>query len=325
MNTHDISKESRIWVTGGTGFLGKHVLNTLSISGYKNIIGTGSNIDLCNRHTVDNFIRDFNPDVVIHLAAYCGGIGANNARPGEYFYKNILMGINVIDACRKFNIKKLVLVGTVCSYPSFTPIPFKESSLWDGYPEPTNAPYGVAKLALYEQAKAYRAQFGLNSVYLLPANLYGPGDNFSVTSSHVIPALIRKFCAAVTDGLDTISVWGDGSPSRDFLHVDDAARAIVLAMANYNGADPVNIGTGIETSISSIVKHISEIVGFNGKVAYNTFKPNGQQRRCLDVSRAKAMFRFTARIPFIDGLREVIQWWEDNKGAIIEAENEQST
>lgn len=251
-------------------------------------------------------------DVVIHLAAHVGGIGLNQVKPAELFYDNLMMGAQLIHAAYEAGVEKFVCVGTICAYPKFTPVPFKEDDLWDGYPEETNAPYGIAKKALLVQLQAYRQQYGLNGIYLLPVNLYGPEDNFDPSSSHVIPALIRKVHEAQTQGQQELAVWGDGSPTREFLYSEDAARGIVMGTQRYNQPDPVNLGTGSEISIRNLVELICELMAFDGKITWETDKPNGQPRRCLDVTRAKQSFGFTTQVDFKQGLRNTIDWYRQH-------------
>lgn len=295
-----MSEENRIIVTGGSGFLGKHVISELRSRSF-NAIALNRTADLVNsQYKFDS------TDTVIHLASKCGGIGANMASPGEFFYDNIMMGINVIQSCLANKVKKLVMVGTVCSYPKHTPAPFKEDDLWNGFPEETNSPYGIAKKSLLVMLNAYREQYGLNSIYLIPVNLYGPGDNFDLNSSHVIPALIRKCLVAKKTNIPEIVCWGDGSATREFIYVGDAARAIVDAMVLYNDPDPVNIGSGNEISIRDLTMLVKDLVGYNGNVVWDTTKPNGQPRRVLDVSRARERFGFTVSTSLIDGLRTTI-------------------
>jgi GDP-L-fucose synthase len=253
------------------------------------------------------------PTVVLHLAAEVGGIGANRDNPGRFFYSNMAMGLHLIEQARIHGIKKFVQIGTICAYPKFTPVPFQEEDLWNGYPEETNAPYGIAKKALLVMLQSYRQQYGLNGIFLLPVNLYGPGDNFDLQTSHVIPALIRKLCTAVERNEDEVVIWGTGSASREFLFVKDATRAIVMATKTYDGPDPVNLGAGFEITIKDLVEKIKELTGFKGKIVWDTSKPDGQPRRCLDTSRARKYFDFEARMPFDQGLRETIEWWKANQ------------
>jgi GDP-L-fucose synthase len=258
---------------------------------------------------VERLYRDMRPDVVIHLAAVVGGIGANRENPGRYFYENLMMGVQLIEAARLNGTEKFVQIGTICAYPKFTPVPFHEDELWNGYPEETNAPYGIAKKALLVQCQAYRDQYGTNAIYLLPVNLYGPGDNFDPNTSHVIPALIKKFVDAKDRGRGTVEVWGTGAATREFLYVDDAAEGIVLATALYDGREPVNLGAGQEISIKDLAGIIAKETGYEGEIVWDTTKPDGQPRRALDVTRAAELFGFRARVDFIDGLRRTIEWY----------------
>jgi len=264
--------------------------------------------DLTRLDAIERLFEGQRPEVIIHLAAVVGGIGANRANPGRFFYENAIMGIQLIEAARRYAVEKTVILGTICAYPKFTPVPFREDSLWDGYPEETNAPYGIAKKALLVQCQAYRQQYGMNAIYLLPVNLYGPGDNFDPESSHVIPAMIRKCMEAVEQGSQEIVLWGDGSPTREFLYVEDAAEGIIAATERYDKAEPVNLGSGMEISIRDLAEKIAEFTGFRGKVVWDTTKPNGQPRRCLDVSLAEKEFGWRAKTSFESGLRETIEW-----------------
>lgn len=300
----------RVVVTGGTGFLGSRLTARLQTLGCQSVAGLGSaNFDLRRVEDAARLYRELSPTLVIHLAAVVGGIGANRERPAEFFFDNLLMGAHVIDQGWRARVDKVVIAGTVCAYPKFAQVPFKEDDLWLGYPEETNAPYGLAKKALLVQSQAYRAQYGFNSVFLLPSNLYGPGDNFDQRSSHVIPALIRKCAQAVDEGLDHIDVWGDGSASREFLFVDDAVEGLLLASEHYDGREPVNLGSGREILIRDVVQRIAEYVGFGGTIVWDASKPNGQPRRRLDVSRAEALFGFRAHTSFEDGLRQTVDWY----------------
>lgn len=303
----------KVLVTGGAGFLGSYVCGLLRARSAELIIPRRSDVDLTEQSAVRALMRDTNPEIVVHLAAEVGGIGANRANPGRYFYANAAMGINVIEESRHAGVDKLVQVGTVCAYPKYTPVPFKEEHLWDGYPEETNAPYGIAKKALLVMLQAYREQYGFDGIYLLPVNLYGPGDNFDLETSHVIPALIRKFVAATETSAPTVEVWGTGSASREFLYVGDAARAIVLATERFDGAEPVNVGAGKEVSIRELVETISRITGYQGSIRWDTTKPDGQPRRMLDTTRAKALFGFEAKMRLEDGLRETVKWWREHR------------
>jgi GDP-L-fucose synthase len=308
--------DERIVITGGAGFLGKYLQKELLQQGARQenmLIPLIEEYDLTKEADVVRMYDDMRPTVVIHLAAEVGGIGANRENPGRFFYANMAMGMHLIEQARICKLKKFVQVGTICAYPKFTPVPFREEDLWNGYPEETNAPYGVAKKALLVMLQAYRQQYGLNGIYLLPVNLYGPGDNFDLQSSHVIPALIRKFCTAVDEGADEVAVWGTGSVSREFFYVQDAARAIMLATIKYDRPEPVNLGAGMEITIKDLVEKIREMTNFKGKVVWDSTKPDGQPRRCLDVSRAKKCFNFEAGMSFDQGLKHTIRWWQDNK------------
>ena len=300
----------RILVTGGNGFLGRYVTARLRASGASDIaVPRRTEYDLVDGDAVRSLLRDTRPSVVFHLAARVGGIGANREHAAEFFYDNLMMGVQLVHESWRIGVDKLVVVGTVCAYPKFTPTPFREEELWNGYPEETNAPYGLAKKMLLVQAQAYRAQYGFRSAYLLPVNLYGPGDNFDPASSHVIPALIRKFIEAKDEGRPEVVVWGDGSPTREFLYVEDAAEAIVLAGERYDGADPVNVGSGYEISIRDLAETIARLVRYEGSIVWDTSKPNGQPRRRLDVRRAERLLGFRASTPFEDGLRRMVEWY----------------
>jgi len=306
----------RVLVTGGGGFLGRNVVRRLEAAGVSDIVVPRSReYDLCKADGIDRALADGRPDVVIHLAAVVGGIGANRANPGRFFYENAIMGIQLMEAARLAGVAKFVQIGTVCSYPKHTPVPFREDDLWNGYPEETNAPYGLAKKVLLVQAQAYRAQYGYNAIYLIPVNLYGPGDNFDPTSSHVIPALIRKCIEARAAGMDHVEVWGTGAASREFLYVEDAADGIVLAAERYNGPEPVNLGVGSEITIRELIGLIARLTGFRGEVRWDSTKPDGQPRRALDTTRARAAFGFEARTPLEEGLRRTIAWYESRTEA----------
>ncbi len=308
--THVNLGKKRILVTGGAGFLGSAVVNRLQAQGCREIfVPRSREFDLTKEEGVLRVYRWAQPEVVIHLAAVVGGIGANREKPGRFFYDNLMMGTLLMEHARLHDVEKFVAVGTVCCYPKYTPVPFKEEDLWIGYPEETNAPYGMAKKMLLVQSQAYREQYGFNSVFLLPVNLYGPGDNFDPTSSHVIPALIKKCVDAVDAGQDEVVVWGTGKATREFLFVDDAAEAIVLATERYEKSDPVNIGAGFEISIQELVERIAKLVGFRGRIVWDTSKPDGQPRRCLDTSRAEREFGFRARTPFAEGLERTVRWY----------------
>lgn len=301
----------RLVVTGGAGFLGRHVCDSLKPFEPADVfVPRSRQYDLRRRDAIDDLLRDARPDVIIHLAAVVGGIGANRKQPGRYFYDNAIMGIELIEAARLAGVEKFVTAGTICAYPKFTPVPFREDDLWIGYPEETNAPYGLAKKMLLVQAQAYRQQYGFNAITLLPVNLYGPHDSFDLENSHVIPALIRKVVEARDDGRDAIDVWGTGNVSREFLFVRDAAEAIALAAARYDGAEPVNVGSGREITIRDLAELICALCEYKGELRWDATKPDGQPRRCLDVSRAKAAFGFEAKTSLEDGLAETIAWYE---------------
>jgi len=302
----------RVLVTGGSGFLGSHLVAKLRKLGPAEIIiPRRAAYNLIEQSDVVRLFEDARPDIVIHLAANVGGIGANRENPGSFFYDNLMMGVQLIEYARRFRVNKFVAIGTICSYPKFTPVPFKEEDLWNGYPEETNAPYGLAKKMMLVQSQAYRAQYGFNSIFLLPVNLYGPGDNFDPRSSHVIPAIIRKCVEAVRNGRSSIELWGTGTATREFLHVDDAASGILLAAEKYNGSDPVNLGAGMEISIRDLTSRIAELSGFHGELIWDATKPDGQPRRSLDTTKAEKLFGFQAKVPFEDGLKETIEWFKN--------------
>jgi GDP-L-fucose synthase len=295
----------RVLVTGGGGFVGSHLVERLRERGDEPFVARRRDYDLTTWDGAEQLFADAQPELVFHLAAEVGGIGANRANPGRYWYANLMMGAHVLELARRHETAKLVVTGTVCSYPKFTPVPFSEDDLWNGYPEETNAPYGVAKKALLVGAQAYREQYGLDTAFLLPANLYGPRDNFDLETSHVIPALIRKMLA----GDDEIVLWGDGSPTREFLFVEDLVDALLLAAERYDGAEPVNVGTGVETSIRELAETVADVTGFEGRIVWDTSMPNGQPRRHLDASRARDLFGFEARTALREGLERTVDWY----------------
>ena len=300
----------RVAVTGGAGFLGACVVERLRAAGVTPFVPRSRDYDLVQADAVKRFYDDARPELVIHLAAAVGGIEANRRSPGRFFYQNLVMGAQLMEEARVRGVAKFVAIGTICAYPKFTPVPFRKESLWDGYPEETNAPYGLAKKMLLVQAQAYRQEFGFNAIFLLPVNLYGPGDNFDPQSSHVIPALIKK-CVDARERKDAeIVVWGTGRPTREFLYVTDAADAVVLAAERYNASDPVNVGAGFEISIHDLVALIVEYTGFRGAIRWDSTKPDGQPRRCLEIGKAQEAFGFRAKIPFEEGLRRTIAWYE---------------
>jgi GDP-L-fucose synthase len=303
--------DRRVLVTGGHGFLGSLVVEKLRDRHPSAVIAVGSkDYDLREREMVVRCLRDARPQIVIHAAAVVGGIGANRLHPGKFFFDNAIMGIQLIEECRRFGVEKLVCLGTICAYPKFTPVPFHENDLWNGYPEETNAPYGLAKKMLLVQLQAYRREYGFNGIYLLPVNLYGPGDNFDPESSHVIPAMIRKFTEARDSGAGEVVLWGDGSPTREFLFVEDAADGILAAAERYDGEDPVNLGSGQETSIRDLAALIGKLTGFHGRTVWDPTLPNGQPRRRLDVTRARDLFGFEATTSLDDGLRRTVENWQ---------------
>lgn len=303
-----------VTVTGGAGFLGRQLCPELEKRGARVFIPRSRDYDLREKTDILRMLEDSRPEIIIHLAAVVGGIEANRRHPGRFFYDNAIMGIQILEAARNFGVKKAVIIGTVCAYPKFAPTPFKEDELWQGYPEGTNAPYGLAKKVLLVQSQAYRREFGFNSIYLLPTNLYGPGDNFDPASSHVIPALIRKFTEAGASGAEEVVVWGTGKACREFLYVKDAAEGIALAAEQYNKPEPVNLGSGIEISIRDLAERIKYISGFPGRIVWDTSRPEGQPRRCLDTSRARSEFGFRTSTDLNTGLKETIDWYRKQRG-----------
>jgi GDP-L-fucose synthase len=298
---------SRVLVTGGGGFVGSHLVERLEDDGHDVFVARRADYDLTHERDAVRLFDDAEPELVFHLAAEVGGIGANRANPGRYWYANLQMGVNVLEQSRLHEVRKLVIAGTVCGYPKFAPVPFRESQFWDGFPEETNAPYGIAKKTILVGAQGYREQYGLNSIFLLPTNLYGPRDNFDLETSHVIPALIRK----MIESPEEIVLWGDGSPTREYLFVDDCVEGFLLAAERYDGPEPVNLGTGVETSIRRTAELVADVVGFEGRITWDTSMPNGQPRRSLDASRAKELFGFEARTPLRDGLEKTVAWYRE--------------
>lgn len=309
----DLTKK-RIVVTGGGGFLGSYVVDSLKARGCESVfVPRKRDYDLTRTDGIEKLFADAQPEVIFHLAAMVGGIGANRINPGSFFYENAIMGIQLIEAARIHKVEKTVIAGSICAYPKFTPVPFKEEDLWNGYPEETNAPYGVAKKALLVQSQAYRQQYGLNSIFVMPVNLYGPRDNFDLQSSHVIPALIRKALEGKEAGSDELVGWGDGSPTREFLYVEDAAEGLIAAAASYDGEEPVNLGSGYEISVKDLTEKVARLSGFEGRIVWDTAKPNGQPRRCLDTTRAESYFGFKARTSLEQGLQKTIDWYRENR------------
>jgi len=310
------SKSDRIIITGGAGFLGSFVIEKLKARGYnKLVVPRRKEYDLTHEAGAQRLYKDFKPDVFVHMAGEVGGIGANRDNPGRYFFANMSMGLHLIEGARQFGLKKFVQIGTICAYPKFTPVPFKESDLWNGYPEETNAPYGIAKKALLVMLQGYREQYGLNGIYLLPVNLYGPRDNFDLHTSHVIPALVRKCIEARRRGDREIQAWGTGSASREFLYVEDCAEGIILAMEKYESPEPMNLGSGREITIKDLTNPVAKLCRFEGRIVWDPSKPDGQPRRCLDVSRANEQVGFVAATTLEDGLRKTIAWYESQNRA----------
>jgi len=302
-----------VTVTGGSGFLGRHLVRSLEAQGASVFVPRSADYDLVTWDGVCQMYADHPPDMVLHLAAVVGGIGANRMHPGKFFYDNLMMGVQLIERGRQVGLRRFVAVGTICAYPKHTPVPFKEDDLWIGYPEETNAPYGLAKKMLLVQSQAYRDEYGFSSIYLLPVNLYGPEDNFDLQTSHVIPAMIRKFEEARRAGAARVELWGDGSPTREFLYVDDCARGLMLAAEHYDGADPVNLGSGSEISIRDLAEKIRALTGYSGEIHWDTDKPGGQPRRCLDTTRARERFGFSADTSLDDGLARTLAWYRDHR------------
>lgn len=303
----------KVLVTGGNGFLGSRIMKLLKDQNYDGVTFRSRNFDLCNPKQTKDAFNYYRPDAVIHCAAVVGGIGANRVNPGSFFYQNMMMGLNVIENCRFFDVQKVVQIGTVCSYPKYTPVPFNENSLWDGYPEETNAPYGIAKKALYVMVEAYKNQYNLNGCVLVPCNLYGPNDNFDPGSSHVIPALIKKFIDAKANNNGSVECWGSGSATREFLYVDDAAEAIVKSLSVDTDPKPINLGGGVEITIKDLAEKIKALIGYDGNIVWNSDQPDGQPRRFLDMSRAKKVLNWEPKVDFDAGLKETIEWYGANR------------
>jgi GDP-L-fucose synthase len=314
-----VSPTDRIVVTGGAGFLGSFLVEKLRARGLERIfVPRHKDFDLTHENDVQRLYREFRPDIVLHLAAEVGGIGANRENPGRFFYANMAMGLHLIEHARRNHLKKFVQVGTICAYPKYTPVPFREAELWNGFPEETNAPYGVAKKSLLVMCQAYREQYGLNAIYLLPVNLYGPGDNFDLHTSHVIPALVRKCVEARDRGDDHIDAWGSGAASREFLYVEDCAQGLITALEKYDGPEPMNLGTGREITVKTLTELIANLARFEGKIIWDPSKPDGQPRRCLDVSRARQNMGFVAQTALEDGLAKTIAWFEEHRHSFNE-------
>jgi GDP-L-fucose synthase len=308
---------TRVLVTGGSGFVGSRLAERLEADGHDVVAARSADYDLTDMRDAARLFDDTEAELVFHLAAEVGGIGANRANPGRYWYANLMMGAHVLEQARLHGTPKLVIAGTICAYPKFAPVPFREDDLWNGYPEETNAPYGVAKKAILVGAQAYRDQYGTNAIFLLPVNLYGPGDNFDLETSHVIPALVRKMVEAQEQGDDEVVLWGDGTPTREFLYVDDCVEGLVLAAERYDGAEPVNLGTGAEISIGDLAALVSDLTGFTGEIRWDRTKPNGQPRRALDTSRAEALFGFRASVSLRDGIERTVAWYRADRTARV--------
>ena len=316
-------RSKRVLVTGGHGLLGSHVVDRLRRGGYASIAAPKrTEYDLIRRAAIEQLFDDCKPDVVIHAAAAVGGIGANMANPGLFFYANVIMGIELIEVARLREVEKMVVLGTICAYPKSPPMPLKEADLWEGYPDEVTAPYGIAKKALLVQCQTYRRQYGMNSIFLLPANLYGPRDHFDLQTSHVVPAMIRKFSEAARDGNPGVVLWGDGTATREFLYVEDAADGIIRATENYDKAEPVNLGTGVEVPIRELAERIARLTGYKGNIVWDSSQPNGQPRRWLDVSRADREFGFRATTSLEEGLRKTCRWYAETAGAVPTAEKQ---